>query len=318
MITDTFPSYYSEEDASGLYIERVAEVAEAARSANYNPANQDNLTIAAFGIDVQNCFTHPDGSLFVSGAIEDTRRSLSWLYRNMSRISTLLFSLDTHSEHQIFHPAYWTNEQGLHPDAFTVISTEDVRSKKWQPINQLARALEYVQELERFGKNALTIWPYHALEGSSGAALQSAVREAAMFHSLTRQVDTVFKAKGRQPETENFSVLQPEVLELEGEIIGSFNEQFYQQLMAHDRVYVFGQAKSHCVLSTLLDLKIRMQQENQPLSKIYILEDCMSPVAPPPLEPLPPELDFPSVADAAIAELGQAGMQVVRSTDELE
>jgi hypothetical protein len=51
--------------------------------------------------------------------------------------------------------------------------------------------------------------------------------------------------------------------------------------------------------------------------KIYILEDCMSPVPPPPLNPLPPSLDFPRIADEAIADFKRAGMNVVRSTDPL-
>lgn len=53
------------------------------------------------------------------------------------------------------------------------------------------------------------------------------------------------------------------------------------------------------------------------LDKIWILQDAMSPV-PPPLEPLPPELDFPRLADAAIEALQQAGMHVVETTAPVE
>ena len=42
----------------------------------------------------------------------------------------------------------------------------------------------------------------------------------------------------------------------------------------------------------------------------------MSPVPPPPLDPLPPRLDFPRIADEAIEELAQgAGMNIVKTTD---
>jgi len=44
----------------------------------------------------------------------------------------------------------------------------------------------------------------------------------------------------------------------------------------------------------------------------------MSPMPAPPLEPLPPALDFPRVADAALQDLHAAGMRVVRTTDALE
>jgi hypothetical protein len=82
--------------------------------------------------------------------------------------------------------------------------------------------------------------------------------------------------------------------------------------MTFDRVYVFGQAKSHCVLSTLRDLGSRGDPK-----KIWILEDATSPVPPPPLDPLPPELDFPKVAARAFEELAARGMHIVKTTDPL-
>jgi hypothetical protein len=53
------------------------------------------------------------------------------------------------------------------------------------------------------------------------------------------------------------------------------------------------------------------------MGRIYILEDAMSPVPAPPLNPLPAALDFPRVADAAIQRFREAGMHVVRTTDAL-
>jgi hypothetical protein len=41
----------------------------------------------------------------------------------------------------------------------------------------------------------------------------------------------------------------------------------------------------------------------------------MSPVPPPPLDPLPPALDFPRVADEALRTFAAAGMRIVRTTD---
>jgi hypothetical protein len=41
----------------------------------------------------------------------------------------------------------------------------------------------------------------------------------------------------------------------------------------------------------------------------------MSPVPPPPLDPLPPELDFPRLADDAIEDLQRSGMQVASTTE---
>ncbi len=41
----------------------------------------------------------------------------------------------------------------------------------------------------------------------------------------------------------------------------------------------------------------------------------MSPVPAPPLNPLPPALDFPRIAERAFAELEAAGMHIVKTSD---
>jgi nicotinamidase-related amidase len=86
--------------------------------------------------------------------------------------------------------------------------------------------------------------------------------------------------------------------------------------MTFDRVYVFGQASSHCVMSSLQDM-LRQIRKVEPswVKKIWILEDAMSPVPAPPLEPLPDSLNFPAIAQQALAEFAEAGMRVVRTTD---
>ncbi len=162
----------------------------------------------------------------------------------------------------------------------------------------------------------LTIWPYHTLLGGVSHALVPAAMELAMFHALARDAATVFETKGQNPLTENYSVLSPEVTELHGVRVGAFNETLFDTLMKHDRVYVFGQAKSHCVLSTLFDMRDRIAKTDRALAKkIWILSDAMSPVPPPPLHPLPPELDFPRVAERGLEDLRAFGMNVVTTTD---
>src|SRR5262249_913270 len=146
------------------------------------------------------------------------------------------------------------------------------------------------------GKYVLTIWPYHALLGGVSHALVPALMECAMFHAVARGHQTHFEIKGTHPLTENYSVLSPEVHELGGTRVGAFNDAFYRMLVSYDRVYVFGQAKSHCVLATLMDLKAR---DPALADKIWILEDAMSPVPPPPVDPLPAALDFPRIAARA-------------------
>ena len=312
----TLPRFYSPEDAGALRIERAAEVAAVAdslkKAGKVTPAAADRERVAAFGIDVQVGFCHPQGSLFVPGAVEDTRRALELLHRNLDRVTTMVLSLDTHSVHQIFHPSFWVDAEGHHPAPFTPITSDDVKRGVFRPVRNREACVEYVERLEAAGKYVLTIWPYHTLLGGVSHALVPAVMELAMLHALARDTETVFETKGREPMTENYSVLSPEVRELGGRTVGAFNETLFDTLMQHDRVLVFGQAKSHCVLSTLLDMKERIAATDRSLAKkVFILRDAMSPVPPPPIDPLPPALDFPRIAETGLAELAAFGMNVV-------
>ncbi|ADO73990.1 hypothetical protein [Stigmatella aurantiaca] len=317
------PRFHEDSLAGQLYLERGATVAEEARryaaEHRLRPAREDSVRIAAFGIDVQVAFCTPGASLFVPGAVEDTQRTLRWLYGGLDRLTELVFSLDTHRAFQIFHPAWWQDAEGRPPPPLSVITAGDVRAGRWRPTRHPEESLAYCERLEASGRYVLTIWPYHALLGGLSHALVPAMYEASLFHALVRDTPTWFELKGEHPLTENYSVLAPEVTEVRGQKVGEFNTRLFEHLMSFDRVYVFGQAKSHCVLSTLMDLRQHIERtDRSKMGRIFILEDAMSPVPAPPLDPLPPALDFPRVADAALRTLREAGMRVVRTQDVLE
>jgi hypothetical protein len=44
----------------------------------------------------------------------------------------------------------------------------------------------------------------------------------------------------------------------------------------------------------------------------------MSPVPAPPIDPLPPALDFPRIAAQAFDELAKEGMHIVKTTDPVD
>lgn len=314
------PMFYDASKVPTVHVERAALVAEVAdeyrKKHKIAPASQDKVRIAAFGIDAQIGFCTPGASLFVPGAVEDTQRTIEWLYGNLDRITQLHFSLDTHRVFQIFHPAWWVDDDGKHPSPFTPITLKDVRDGRYKPIMHPAECLEYVKRLEASGKYILTIWPYHTLLGGVSHALVPALMEMAIFHSLVRSSQAHFETKGTHAMTENYSVLSPEVRELGNQSVGTFNAAFFKMLMDFDRIYVFGQAKSHCVLSTLRDMQEHIAQADPKLmSKVYILEDATSPVPAPAIHPLPPALDFPRIAEEAFADLRAAGMNIVKTSD---
>ena len=288
------------------------------------PAINDQPRIALFLIDVQNTFCLPEFELYVKGAIEDNVRLCSFIYHNLPYITEIIATQDTHSAMQIFHPIFWVNKQGEHPTpGITQISAEDVQKKTWQVNPAVAAylgldslqeyALHYVQQLSQAGKYQLTIWPYHSMLGGIGHAIVSAVEEALFFHSIARTVPTHFELKGNNPLTENYSVLQAEVLKSKtGLDIAHKNLALVEKLLQFDAIVIAGQAKSHCVAWTVKDLLTEIQAKKPHfVQKVYLLEDCTSPVV------VSEEVDFTEQAETAFQSFSQAGMQLIKSTTPL-
>jgi nicotinamidase-related amidase len=169
----------------------------------------------------------------------------------------------------------------------------------------------YTQQLKKGGKYDLTVWPYHAMLGGIGHALVSAVEEAVFFHSIARLSQPDFQEKGGHPFTENYSVLSPEVLASHvGERIAEKNVGFIHKLLDFDAVIIAGQAKSHCVAWTIDDLLNEiMGSDKQLTEKVYLLEDCTTPVV------IPGVIDYTEQANEAFQKFADAGMHVVRSSD---
>jgi nicotinamidase-related amidase len=194
---------------------------------------------------------------------------------------------------------------------------DDVASGRWRVDPAAAQILgldrpddylaSYVQALAAGGKYDLTIWPFHAMLAGIGHALVSAVEEALFFHAIARCSQPRFEIKGQHPLTEHYSVLGPEVLrDVHGEPLGERNTALVKHLTTFDAVIVAGQAKSHCVAWTVADL---LDEAPGVASRLYLLEDCTSPVV------VPGAVDYSDDAHEAFARFAEADAHIVRSTD---
>jgi nicotinamidase-related amidase len=310
------------------YEERAREAEAWAGEHGIAPAAADELRVCLVAVDVQNTFCVPGFELFVggrsgTGAVDDNSRLCEFVYRNLGAITRIVPTLDTHTPLQIFHALFLVDSEGRRPDPYTLVSADDVESGAWKADEAAARGLgldpEYLQEhlrhytrtLEQGGKYSLTIWPYHALLGGIGHALVSAVEETFFFHSVARRAQPDFQIKGSAALTEHYSMLGPEVTEdHEGRAIGSRNEPLIGALLDYDAVLIAGQAKSHCVAWTIDDLLAGIGDRDRSLAeKVYLLEDCSSPVV------VPGVVDYTDEADAAFERFAAAGMHVVRSAE---
>jgi nicotinamidase-related amidase len=312
------------------YQERAADAKAWADEHGLRPALENGFRICVVAVDVQNTFCIPGFELFVggrsgTGAVDDNRRLCEFLYRNLGAIIAIIPTLDTHRATQIFHAAWLIDEEGRHPEPYTLVSVEDVESGRWRvnpPVVESTgieaeyaqrQLLDYTKKLAESGKYNLTIWPYHGMLGGIGHALVSAVEEAIFFHTIARASQPSFQVKGDNPLTEHYSMLGPEITTgPDGGTIAGKNELLIQQLSLYDAIVVAGQAKSHCVAWTIADLLEGDDERERALApRTYLLEDCTSPV-------VVPGMDYTAEADAAFDRFAGAGMHVVRSTDPIE
>ena len=311
------------------YQQRALEAQAWAKQHDIKPASEDKTRICLLLIDVQNTFCIPNFELFVggksgTGAVNDNQRLCEFIYRNLGVITTIAPTMDTHTAMQIFHPIFWVNAADEHPTpAATSITPADIDQGIWKVNPAVAFSLgydyeflekyayHYVKQLTQDGKYPLTVWFYHSMLGGIGHALVSSVEEAIFFHCIARNSQTQFEIKGNNPLTENYSVLPPEVLEgIDKRAIAQKNTRLIQQLLDFDVIIIAGQAKSHCVAWTIDDLLTEIQQLNPNLAKkVYVLEDCTSPVV------VVGVVDYTEQADAAFAKFAAAGMHIVKSTE---
>ena len=334
-MTLPLPPHYDPERVGELWrvpYEDLAAAAEDWASEHaLRPAAHDPVRVCLVCVDVQNTFCMPGFELFVggrsgTGAVDDNRRLCEFLYRNLDVVTEVVPTLDTHMTMQIFHAVWLVDDEGRHPAPYTLVSIQDVMSGRWRANPAVARALgfeeaylqrflvHYVSRLARGGKYALTVWPYHAMLGGIGHSLVPAVEEAVFFHSLGRLSQPDFRVKGNRALTEHYSVLGTEVTDdHEGNRIGEKNQLLIDKLLDFDAVLIAGQAKSHCVAWTIDDLLAGIAAAGGRMAeKVYLLEDCTSPVV------VPGVIDYTDEADAAFRRFADAGMHVVRSTEPIE
>jgi nicotinamidase-related amidase len=329
------PSHYDPENVGRLWkvdYEKMFEDAEKwQKKYDLKPSADDQKKISLLLVDVQNTFCTPGFELFVAGrsgnaAVEDNKRLCEFIYRNLHLLTKIHFTMDTHHAVQIFHSVFLIDAHGKHPKPYTVVTLKDIEEGVWKFNKKISSVLgidpsygqeyllHYTQRLASSGKYDLTIWPYHAMLGGIGHAIVSSVEEAVFFHGIARCSQPNFDIKGNNAFTENYSVLSPEVVsDQQGKKIGEKNQALTDKLLKNDIIIVAGQAKSHCLAWTLDDFLSDIHERYDPslAKKIYLLEDCTSPVV------IPNTIDYTEKADEAFKKFADAGMNIVRSVDSM-
>lgn len=254
---------------------------------------------ALFIIDAQNDFCLPTGSLSVPGAMDDMKRLSDFLKKNKRFIKNVSLTMDAHYVLDISHPSFWQDKNGNFPQPFTVITSKDVDNGVWTPRYMPQKAIKYIHDLEAKGEFPHVIWTEHCIMGTEGAAfvniLMDAVKE---WQKDSLQFYNVF-TKGTNPLTENFGIFEASV-PIADDPSTQMNQNLIKALNMYDNIFFAGEAKSHCVATTL---KQAMQFPDL-AKKFIIMEDCMSNVP-----------TFEHLADSIYDQARNMGIQFMKSVD---
>ena len=246
------------------------DILKKANAENIKPASDDRERVLFLAIDVQQDFMD-SGALGVPGAHGDVERMTRFIYENAEKITNIAVSIDTHIPQQIFHPCWWIDKDGNHPDPYTVITLADLDSGKWRAVIAPNASREYVQHLEQDAKKALCIWTYHCLQGTTGCALENQFSNMIYYHSVAKKYAVNHMVKGQDPLSEMYGIYRPEY-----DRDNYVNLKALNNLKEYDKIVVAGEAKSHCVLESINQILMHYANSPENTRKVYILEDCMS------------------------------------------
>jgi len=252
-------------------------------------------------IDMQNDFCDPNGSLFIQGADKDTLKVASFIRKNVNKITGIHATLDSHSVVDIAHTIWWIDKNGNHPNPFTIISVDDVKSGVWRSFcpDFQKISLNYVEELNRRGRYVLCIWPPHCLISSWGHNTHPELFKAYMeWENKFKKVD--YRTKGSNPFTEHYSALEAEVPDSNdpATMLDTSSGSLIDIASSADEVYFVGEALSHCCACTIRSLVNNFGDDN--IKKTHLLLDCMSNVT-----------GFEKLGNDFVDEMRNRGMNII-------
>ena len=242
-------------------------------------------------------------ALPVPGAHSDMLRLADAINRGMAGLTGVSVTLDSHHRLDVAHPTFWMDALLRPVQPFTQITAADVREKKFLPrdARALPRVLSYLDALEAAGRYKLMVWPTHCEIGSWGHNVHADVR-AAYNRWEESSLGIVNKvSKGMNPWTEHYSAIEAEVPDDDDDST-QMNYAFIDLLAESDRIYIAGEAGSHCVKATTEHLAANWDQAQ--LARLVLVTDCMSAVT-----------GFYEQHERFVRDMRERGVQVATAAD---
>ncbi|WP_188666601.1 hypothetical protein [Terasakiella brassicae] len=220
-------------------------------------------------------------------------RIAKFIYKNLPCISYITSLMRSHFPYQIFSPLWWVNANGEHVGDMTTISSADLRSGKYRPapeVSQFAsgryswasRQVEhYITSLEGKGYQ-LCVKPFHCLMGSDGWNMVGIIQEAFWFHCVTRSTQPNLQIYENNPWIECHSAFGSDCLtRWDGKgCLDQKDTALMLRLLQNDCLFIAGYSAFHPITATIDDLLRQIMITDPALAKkVYLLTDCMVPVA---------------------------------------
>lgn len=213
------------------------------------------------------------------GARADLTRLAGLLARSGDAVTEITVTLDSHPPVAIERVTFWQQADGRPVPPFTEITCASVRAGSYLPRDSdlLPQVVAYLQRLESLGRYRLMVWPVHCVRGTWGHDLYAPLARVIGDWEARMQRPVAQVLKGAHPLTEHYSAIRAEVPREDDPGTGT-NEALIDQLRPGpaDRLLVAGEASSHCVKATVLDLFAAFTASE--CSRTALLTDCMSPV----------------------------------------
>ena len=249
------------------------------------------------GIDMQWDFCHPGvtdynpnryydfistpGALYVPGAEDDCEVTASLINEYGDDIMGMSIPMDTHRPSHIAHADYWRNKNGDMPKNFVELTKEEIANEIWFPAHpngekHLMRS-NWVKDIymKNMSRNPMTIWPKHCLWGTGGWQIYPIVQEAIQRWCEKTGKSVDLKFKGLNENTEWFSAVKAEVADvLDPDTF--IDVEFLNPIKEVDNLLITGQALSHCLRWTVMDIIESIGREFA--KKCTIIRDCTSSV----------------------------------------
>jgi nicotinamidase/pyrazinamidase len=267
----------------------------------------DTMNARLLIIDPQNDFCDiPGAALPVTGADADMKRLAAFVDAAGDKLGDIVVTLDSHPVVAIERPTFWRKGDGSDVNPFTLISRDDVAAGTYVPRNEalLPQVLTYLEKLEAGGKYKLMVWTVHCVLGTWGHNIHATVATSLAAWETQTQREAAKVLKGRNPLTEAYSAVRAEVPREDDESTQTNRSLIERVRSGKGLVFIAGEASSHCVPATLLDILPELTAEER--ARIVVLRDCMSPVG-----------GFEAAQDKFFATCADNGVRVTTSTEAL-